>query len=350
MNDAALPHNYFDRLSKISNSSKSLLKLVNNVLEMSDMESGQTTLNNDPFDLGAEVSELCRNVSCQCQIEGVAFNFDYDRSIPAHITGDAPKLKQFLSYLLDNAMKFTPRGGTVSLVISDAKRSDTAIDISFTVTDTGVGISESFLPRAFLPFSQENSSISSSYSGTGLGLAITKNIVSLMGGTIDIDSKKNHGTRVKVMIPFGLSGSSDVQEEDDQDADEIFDFTGKHLLIAEDNTLNIEILRYELAAKNAEMQFVPDGLAALNAFHDSPVGFFSCILMDIRMPKMDGLEASRRIRNLEKADSHSVPIIAMSAGSSDDDEKNALEAGMNALLIKPVNSAKLYKTLKRHIK
>ena len=133
-------------------------------------------------------------------------------------------------------------------------------------------------------------------------------------------------------------------------SDRDFDFSGKHILIAEDNTLNVEILRYELSAKNAVTQFVPDGAEALKAFSSSPVGFFSVILMDIRMPKMDGITAASKIRALEKADSRTVPIIAMSAGSSDNDEKLAREAGMNTLLTKPVSSSALYYTLQKYMK
>lgn len=347
--DSSVSPELFDRFSKIAMSSKHLLTLINKILDMSGIESGITKLVNEPFETMSLIKDIQKNIDMDCQIGGVTFSVTTSDNLPEKLTGDSAKLRQILSNILENSVRFTPRGGNIGMSVTVESSDTHSVQVLFSIKDTGIGISDSFMPHIFEAFSQENISNSSQYGGTGLGLAITKNIVSLMGGTISVDSKKNRGTTVDVVIPLSVYGVI-ISPEPENYPDKDYDFTGKHILVAEDNALNVEILKYLLTEKHFETDFAADGLQALQMFSSSPVYYYSCILMDIKMPNMDGLEASSKIRHLIRTDAASLPIIAMSAGSSSEDVQAVFSSGMNEHLIKPVDPNRLFYTLNKYIR
>ena len=473
-----------DHLQKIGISARFLLSLINDILDMSRIESGRMMLKNEPFPFEEFISGINTILYEQCRSSGI----DYDCVLKSYTeetyVGDATKLQQVLVNILGNAVKFTPRGGKIHFMIQQLSRTKERASLRFEISDTGIGIDEAFLPHLFEAFTQENRGRTSAYGGTGLGLAIARNIVNLMGGDITVHSIKNVGSEFTVDVELGLSQESirrrrildaekltplytlvvddDVivcqhtqlvlteaglkaewvdsgygavervterrRERNDYDlilldwkmpdmdgietAREIrkvvgpevtiivmtaydwtdieqkakaagvdmfmkkpvfassvtrafenvflhkqteqepapqpdFDFRGRHILLAEDNEINAEIARSILELKGCAVDVAPNGVEAIETFTTSPVGHYDAILMDVRMPIMDGLEAAKTIRAMKKADGKTVPIIAMTANAFQEDVDMSLKAGMNAHLAKPIEPGVLYLTLER---
>ena len=476
-----------DHLQKIGISARFLLSLINDILDMSRIESGRMILKNEPFDFEELIGSINTILYEQCRDSGL----DYDCVLKSYTedtyVGDKTKLQQVLVNILGNAVKFTPKGGKIRFLIEQTSRTKDSARLRFEISDTGIGIDEKFIPHLFEAFSQENRGRTSAYGGTGLGLAICKNIVSLMGGEIRVHSIKNVGTEFTVEISLGLSRESirrrelmtdahltplftlivddDVivcrhtqrvlleaglraewvesgtaaveqvalQRKKEEDYDLIlldwkmpdmdgietarqlrkivgpevtiiimtaydwtdieqrareagvdlfmkkplfassvvkafehvfrgraaeldpacepeYDFAGRRFLLAEDNEINAEIARSILEMKNAAVDLAENGVEAIEAFTTAPVGHYDAILMDVRMPVMDGLEAARAIRAMKKADGKTVPIIAMTANAFQEDVNASLESGMNAHLAKPIDPQALYETLERHLR
>ncbi|MEG2421049.1 MAG: ATP-binding protein, partial [Oscillospiraceae bacterium] len=260
--------------------------------------------------------------------------------------GDGVRLQQILINILTNAVKFTPPGGTVHLDIAQLSGDEQSVKVRFTVSDTGIGIGKEFLPNIFSPFSQEHSGTNSSYGGSGLGLAISKNLAQLMGGDIFVESTLGQGTTFRVEIPFGLPAvAPEVPRKDSATAQRVYDFSGKRILLVEDHQLNIMVATKLLEFKNAAVTVAENGKIGLDLFAAAPEHYYDAVLMDIRMPVMDGLDAARALRRLPSPWAKTVPIIAMSANAFDEDVTKSLEAGMNAHLAKPIEGALLYETL-----
>jgi signal transduction histidine kinase/CheY-like chemotaxis protein len=325
-----------DCLYKINQSSIHLCSLINDILDMGKIESGKVIATAVPFDI-ISVAEKCSSViRAQLVDKEIEFVTDFDRLTHYELIGDVSCLERIIINILGNSVKFTNDGGTISFIIEEHTISDNKekILLHMEFHDTGIGMSEEFLPKLFDIFSQDIDNSRTNYQGTGLGMAITKQFVEMMGGTIAVKSKKNVGTDFTVEIPFAVN--SNVKRLDEQAKTELT-LTGCRVLLAEDNELNAEIAEDILANAGANITLVKNGKEAVDICADSESNHFDLILMDIMMPEMDGLSATKAIRAMERTDMQTVPIIAMTANAFTDDRKAALEAGMNGYVIKPIN-------------
>lgn len=479
------PQQVFDCISKVGISARFLLSLINDILDMSRIESGKMTVKQEEFPFEEFINGINTIANELASGKGVEYDCIFTSFTEDVYIGDAMKLQQIFVNLISNAVKFTDRGGKVQFIIHQERVEDGKAKMRFTVNDTGIGINEEFLPRLFEPFEQEHGGSTNPYSGTGLGLAICKNLLSMMGGTIAVNSIQGVGTEFNVEVTLSLTKESrsitsktqtnwssisalivddeimiceqtkrilaemgtnaewvdsgykavelvdkkwknnqfydlilvdwkmpdldgietarrirrivgpDVtiiimtaydwiaieaeakqagvnlliskplfkssicsafekvyqqKERDKQDKNrEIekigYDFTGRRVLLVEDHLLNIEVAKQLLMIKGIEVEVAENGLIAIEAFATAPVGHFDAILMDIRMPVMDGLTATKSIRQLRKESARTIPIIAMSANAFDEDVEKSKSAGMNAHLAKPIDPPFLYKTL-----
>lgn len=476
-----------DCLSKIGISSRFLLSLINDILDMSRIESGKMLLKNEKIPTEEFVNGINAICFSQAEAKGVTYECIVDPVLDDYYVGDAMKLQQVLVNIIENAIKFTPEGGTVTFSVEQCRRSRKGAELRFVVNDTGVGMNEEFLPHIFEPFSQESTGTTALYGGTGLGLAISKNIVDLMDGHIGVRSIKGIGTEFTVVARLGIteeallqsrkkaqihnfahlktlvvdddvaacisvvatlkeigitgewvdSGSKAVkrveelwsenkyydmvlidwkmpgmngietarkirtivgpdvtiiimtaydwsvieheaklagvnllvskpmfrsslisafsktlgekEEEQKKNTTPAYDFTGRRVLLVEDNALNTEVAMMLLESRGLMVETAENGLRAMEMFAKTEKGHYAAILMDIRMPVMDGLTAARNIRNLSNPDAGEIPIIAMTANAFDEDIEKSKAAGMNAHLEKPIDPNRLYQTLHHFI-
>jgi len=469
-----------DHLKKIGISARFLLSLINDILDMSRIESGKMLLKNEPFDFRRLIDSINTIMYGQCRDKGIDYECVINGYTDEEYIGDETKLQQILINILGNSVKFTPRGGKIHFMVEQVSGDGDRVRMRFTVADTGTGISEEYIPHIFDTFSQEDGKATTAYGGSGLGLAISKSLVELMDGRIDVHSIKNMGTDFTVEVTLGLSerksswnhvmpviDSGDlktlivdddvivcqhtemvlkqagidaewidsgagaitlVQKKHEINADynlilidwkmpdmdgietarrirkivgpevtiiiltaydwseieqqarlagvndfmrkpifassllqiygesrksspgkkvkqEKYDFTGKRILLAEDNVINAEIAQKLLEMVGFTVDVAENGVEAIRDFTKEKDGAYSAILMDVRMPFMDGLEATRTIRSIKKKDSRTIPIIAMSANAFDEDIRKSIDVGMNAHLSKPIDADLLYKTL-----
>lgn len=474
-----------DHLEKIGSSANHLLSLINDILDMSRIESGKTVLKNEDFSFSKLLEQINSIFGAQCADKGLSYNCRIIGSLDAHYIGDNIKLRQVLINILGNAVKFTPKGGSVEVTAERIAHFDSRSTLRFTISDTGIGMSNEYLPKLFDTFSQEDSSATNKYGSSGLGMAITKNIVDLMNGNIEVQSEKGKGTTFTVTVTLLDSAYSDGDTEDndihlgelsvlviDDDsvaceharlmlgkagiacetvlsgreaielvrlrqarqkpfdlllidlkmpemdgietareirkivghetaiiiitaykwddvlekaksagidsfiakplfADNVIeefrsaykrknpsrrnsghkaDLKGRNILLAEDVPINAEIVKMVLDMREINVDHAENGKIALEKFSESPPGHYDAVLMDVRMPEMDGLEATSRIRALDRADAKTIPIIAMTANAFDEDVQRSLQAGMNAHLSKPIDNNTLFKTLEDLIK
>lgn len=472
-----------DYLEKIGTSARYLLSIINDILDMSRIESGRMSFRNEEFSFTSFVYQINSLIDGQCQEKGLTYSCDMRGDIGKYYIGDDTKLEQVLLNILGNAVKFTDAGGKVSLLIECTAQYDGQSNFRFTIKDTGVGMSKDYLPRIFEPFTQEDDTTTSRYGGSGLGLAITKNIVQIMNGSITVDSEKGVGTEFVVNLPLKDSARSDDEDtqemrpqdfkvlivddeelarehaksvlnevgitadicasgaealeminlrharnddynlilvdwlmpekdgievtreirailgdettvivltaydwyEVEEDAikagvdtfmakplaatnalyefqqachrkkqilpkKKVVDLDGKNILVVEDMPVNAEIMMMILEMRGMISDHAENGKVAVEKFAASPPGFYDAILMDIRMPVMDGLKATEEIRKLNRADAKTVPIIAMTANAFDEDVQRSLKAGMNAHLTKPADPEQLYAALQEFIR
>ena len=469
-------------LSKIGDSARHLLGLINDILDMSRIESGRLVIRNEEFSLRDVLDQINVLVMTQCNDKGLKYECTVTGGVADYYIGDNMKLKQVIINILSNAIKFTEAPGSVSLRVERTAVYDDKSTIKFVISDTGIGMDEAFIPKIFDTFSQEDSSRNNKYGSTGLGMAITKSIVDLMNGTITVESKKGEGTTFTVVVTFrnsehdasddvvinprdirvlivddeeisaehtrvmleevgikadtcsdcesalhllevqqtkmepynlvlldwkmpdkdGLEVAKEIRRQYDKNTmviiltsynwEEIMDdaksigvdnflnkplfasdvikefellarrnnisllkekekaeLDGRHILLAEDIFINAEIMKELLSSKGILIDHAENGREALELFDKSEPGCYDAILMDVRMPVMDGLEATKAIRGLERSDSKTVPIIAMTANAFDEDVQRSLQVGMNAHLSKPVDPERLYSTLEEMI-
>lgn len=330
-----------DCLSKIQSSGDHLLHLINDILEMSSIEYGKTTIELAPCNLNQKVERLVAMV--QNQMDERELNFEYGTDIiNESVMCDQLRIDQVLLNLLGNAMKFTPKGGKVSFFVSQCGKVDDGRTIyEWRVKDSGIGMDASFQKVMFEPFERERSSTDSGIQGTGLGLSITNSLVKLMGGTISVHSEKNVGTEFVITIPLetlaeGFEQKALVKKE--------YNFEGKRVLLVEDNQLNSEIAEELLRDEGFKVETAGDGAIAVKKIENEEAGYYDLVLMDIQMPNMDGYQATRAIRGLEDPKKANVPIIAMTANAFEEDKRRALECGMQAHIPKPINVTNLFDT------
>ncbi len=339
-----------DYLRKIAVSSDHLLSLINDVLDMSRIESGKVKLEENQVHLPDILHDLKTIVQADIHSRQLEFFMDKVDVINEDIICDKLRLNQVLLNLVSNAMKFTRPGGRVGLrVIQKGNTPMGYADYEFHILDTGIGMSREFLERVFEPFEREQTSTTSGIQGTGLGLAITKNIVDMMGGSITVSSEVGKGTEFTVSVRFQiakLAGKASVHAcEVQTEAPDEIDLIGKRILLVEDNALNQEIAVEILQDGGFIVDTADDGTVAVEKMRNALHGQYDLILMDIQMPKMDGYEATRQIRRIEDPKIAHIPIIAMTANAFEEDKRSVLEAGMNAFLAKPIDIGKLFETL-----
>ena len=343
-----------DCLEKISYSSKHLLSLINDILDMSKIERAKITLNYEIINLSELVEHLSAMLASQVKAAGLRFTVQTKGIRHARFYGDALRVNQILINILGNAIKFTPKGGKVGLLVEELPPKGTAelVWYRFTVSDTGVGMTEEFLSHVFEPFTRSRSA--TRVEGTGLGLSITKGLVDLMGGEITVESREHQGTAFRVELEFEAAQANEpgaaASVTADLDLSDNKTLDGRHYLIVEDNAINSEILCELLQMYGADTTVRIDGEQAVQTFQETEPGTFDAILMDIQMPKMNGYEATRAIRALERSDAGTIPIIAMTANAFAEDIQSALEAGMNAHVAKPIDIKALLATLKKQIR
>ena len=478
LNDPGISETTREHLEKIGLSAQHLLSIINDILDMSRIESGRMTVKNEEFSFAKLLAQVNTIISGQCRDKGIDYECHVKGAVDDYYIGDEMKLRHVMINILGNAVKFTPEGGSVTFVVETIARFNGRSTLRFAISDTGIGMSQDFLPRLFDAFSQEDSSRTNRYGSTGLGMAITKSIIELMNGTISVESEKHKGTTFMVtvtlidcdrksidedendMLPHelcvlvidddpiacehaqlvlgqvgvncekALSGAEGLQmakvrhaRRDPYDlilvdwrmpdmdgvettrqiraavgsetpviiltsynwddiADEaksagvdtfvakpLFaekvldefraafrkknaklvretaDLKGRRILLAEDVSVNAEIMIMVLSMREMEVDHAENGRIAVEKFEEHEEGYYDAILMDMRMPEMDGLEATRRIRAMSRADAKSIPIIALTANAFDEDVQHSMQAGLNAHLSKPVEPDVLFETL-----
>lgn len=340
-----------DYLEKIQSSSRHLLALINDVLDTSKIESGEVRLNEEKINVVDILQQTESIIQAQTKEHGQDFCITMDEIEHKNLICDGIRLRQILLNLLSNAVKYTPDGGTIILKVSE-RSSDLEDEARFTfvVQDNGYGMDQEFIKHIFEPFSRAEQSVTNRVQGTGLGMAITKNIVDLMGGEIHVESEVLKGSRFEVILNLKIDREVNLGKEDHvariQDQEKI-DFSGMKFLCAEDNELNAEILQELLHMYGATCKICPDGEKIVEVFKTVKAGDYDAILMDVQMPKMNGLKATKEIRNSENKLGESIPIIAMTANAFSEDVAQCLEAGMDAHIAKPINMVELEKTVHR---
>ena len=482
MNDPTASDQVKEYLRKIGASAQHLMGIINDILDMSRIESGRMTIRKEEFSFAKALEQVNTIISDQCHDKGLAYDCQTTGQVDEYYIGDVMKIKQVVINILGNAVKFTPKGGKIRFLIEEGKRFDRNAVLKFIISDTGIGMSKEFLPHIFDPFSQEDSTSTSKYGSTGLGMPITKSIVELMNGRIDVASEKGKGSTFTVTLPLGESDRKQRADETalvphdmsvlvidddpialehaeivlsqvgiscetaesgwegidkvrirhgrredydliivdwkmpemngveatrqirsivgndtpviilssfnwDEIADEAreagvdtfvskplfastvmdefaeafrsknevlekrtVDLKGRRVLLAEDVAVNAEIVKMVLNMREIEVDLAENGLAAVNLFKSHEPGYYDAILMDMRMPEMDGLEATRTIRSLPRDDAKTIPVIALTANAFDEDVQRSIQAGLNFHLSKPVEPEALFEALENLIR
>ena len=382
------PDQVEDYLDKIETSSKVLLGIINDVLDMSAIESDKIKIAQKPFVIRDILDSIATVYVAQCRQKGISFEMDTREVKDYHVCGDGLRLNQILLNLISNAYKFTPEGGTITVRVREVQRHEGNAYYQFTVTDTGEGMSPEMLERLFQPFEQEGADTAQKHGGSGLGLSIAKNLVELMGGSISCQSEKGYGTTFTVSLPFLLDEEAEIVVEDVkavETADEVelpeqeakpseqetkpsgqetkpsgqetkpsgqeeYDFHGKKVLLVEDTEMNAEIATELLDLVNMKVDHAWNGKEAVAMFEAASEGTYEAVLMDVQMPVMNGYEAAEAIRGLAHPEAATVPIYAMTANAFTEDVSAALNAGMNGHIAKPIDTEVLYQILYQVVK
>lgn len=339
-----------DYIGKIKSSSEFLLSLINYVLETARIESGKTTLKKEVCCASRLIESLTDIFEPEVCKKGLTYSYTKDIE-HEYVMGDETKVREIFINIIGNSLKYTPAGGKITIDIREIPFDrENYIAYKIVVEDTGIGMSEDYLPHIFEEFSREHTSTESKVVGTGLGLPIVKALIDLMGGTIEIESEVGKGTKTTVMIPFEIATQEQILEEQQKEKEFVpEDIKGKRILVAEDNELNAEILIELLKIEGAECTICENGERLLNTFEQSAPGDYDMILMDVQMPVMNGYEATKAIRRSTHKLAKTIPIVAMTANAFSEDIQHSLAAGMDAHISKPVEMKVLKKTI-RNIK
>ena len=348
-NELHEPEKLAEHLGKLESSGQLLLGIINNILDMSRIESGKTTLNVEKMNLPQQVSQLDSIIRQQAGQRRQTFTVNTHLQ-HENVLADPNRLNRVLMNILSNAVKYTPTGGHIRFEVDELPRNEHYARYRFVVQDDGIGMSEAYQKTLFDPFTREERSGTNKVQGTGLGMAITKNIVDLMGGSINVESTTGKGTRFEVVLEFPVDAEADTVPEAQvlpEEEEETSPLSGMKFLCAEDNAINAEILEMLLEANGASCTICSNGQEIVDAFASVKPGEYDMILMDVQMPVMDGLEATRRIRSGENPLGRTIPILAMTANAFLEDMQKSREAGMDEHLSKPVDIAALEQTVKR---
>ncbi len=338
-------------LKKIRQSSEYLMTLINDVLDISRIESGKLEYKPVPVDLRDMINTVLSIARGYMENRDLNFYVSGEELKNPYVMADELRIREVLLNIISNAVKFTKDGGTISFIAENSPGNDEHhIIVRYRISDTGIGMSEEFQARIFDEFSQENGGARTSYKGTGLGMAIAKQYVNLMGGKIEVSSRQGIGSTFTVEIPLLIA--EQVLTEKEEKLRKAMDLQGLHVLLAEDNDLNAEIAVVLLEEKGMVGQKcrTVDGKSALTQFCNTAPGTFDLILMDIMMPEMNGYESTKAIRNLpDRPDGKKIPIIAMTANAFAEDVQAALNAGMNDHVVKPVDMEILISVITKYI-
>ena len=340
------PETVADALDKIGSSSHYLLSLINDILDISKIESGKMQISYGHCDLAALFRRIEDITALQAKKKFLVITYCHDSVRHYKVKSDELRLEQILINIISNAIKYTPSGKTVDLIAEELPSSGGKNKYRFIIRDTGIGIKEDYMPHIFESFTREERTTVNRIQGTGLGLAITAKIVEMMGGTISVKSKLGEGSEFTVELEL-----EPVETDSQANADnsENIDLAGHRILLVEDNAINAEIARMILEQYGAEVQQAENGKIGLEALQEKGPGYYDAVLMDIQMPVMNGFEATKAIRALGGAYATALPIIAMSANAYDEDVRDCLAAGMNGHIAKPFNPDELMRILRRYI-
>lgn len=341
-----------DCITKIESSGEYLLGLINDVLDASKLDSGKVELHYEVVNGPDFLNEIAEELKAQGALKGITLVTNLEKADTAYVKMDKLRSRQIYTNLINNAFKFSEPGSTVEWSMEDTQIDETHMEFVTTITDHGCGMSEEFMKHMFEPFTQENQPDKSSQEGTGLGLTIVKKFVELSGGTISVESKLGEGTTFTLHMKRELPTQEEIDKllHSQRDTDMLsLDLKGRRILLCEDHPLNREIAIRVLKKAGVTVDSAENGLIGAQMFEASAPGYYDAILMDVRMPVMDGLEAARKIRASKHPDSQTIPIVAVTANAYSEDMEAALKAGMNTHLPKPIDANLLYKTLSRLI-
>ncbi|MCR4990508.1 MAG: response regulator [Lachnospiraceae bacterium] len=353
------PQKVREYLGKVDISSESLLNLFNNILDVSRIESGRAILTDEPNDIRKIISRVEERIMPDIRLNSQIYTSDCSGISENTVMCDAHAILEILNNILGNAVKFTPECGRINLTVSQKNSHDNDyINHVFKITDSGIGMSEEFKKKLFLPFEKDEKAKKNGISGSGLGLHITKNLVDMLGGSIEVSSKDLMGTEVVVELPLrkcnkdALSEKPSTSGDNNEAGKAEVKVSGrtKKILLVEDNDLNRELAHEILSEQGYDVVTAINGKEALDAVISSGEGEYDLVLMDIQMPVMDGIEATEKIRKLEDPKKNSIPILAMSANVFENNTEVVKNAGMNGFLSKPIDVSKLADSLKEHIK
>lgn len=367
-----LPAPARDHLEKANHSAQYLSELIDNLLTMQEAGSGSLTIDAKPFSLKDLLEQISAQASAACEQKGLEYHTSFAKCVGRDFIGDSGELKRAIISILDNAVKYTDAPGSVRFCVKCTKDLTRKPHVLFIVSDTGIGIEEAFLTRIFEPLTQEDGSATNRFGGSGVGLTVANSIIAQMGGTIGVESRKGVGSTFTITVPISPVPNEVCENcegcRPDQDCEKCticklgqgivkavekaeapVSLAGRRVLIVEDIAENAEILADLLELEDAQSDHAENGQVAVDMLEKAPEYYYDAILMDMRMPVMDGLEATRRIRALDRADVKRLPIIAVTANAFESDVQNALDAGMNEHLAKPLDADLLYKTLIKNI-
>ena len=337
-----------DCLNKIDKSSSHLLSLINDILDVSKMEAGKFDVSKEPFDLLEMLDDIGGVMNDSAANAGLTFDIDSSKVTDSHVNGSELNVKRVIMNLVSNSVKYNKKGGSVTVEVEQRglQAEPDMSEFVFRIKDTGIGMSEEFLQHIFEPFSRENEGMKATANGTGLGMTIVKNLTEQMGGKITVKSKVGEGSEFEVVLPLEICSSS---VQDDKEVSEVVRMDGINILLAEDNDLNAEIATYMLTDVGAAVTRAEDGSVAVEHFKNNPPGTYHIILMDVMMPVMDGYTATKTIREMDREDAKTIPIIAMTANAFSEDIKKSQEVGMNAHIAKPIDMEKLFYVVGKYV-
>lgn len=323
-------------------SANHLLSLINDVLQMSKLENGEVTLSHEVIEFNKFSKDIMTIIGQRAVEKRITMEYDVtpDKIEEPFVYGSTLHLRQIFLNIYGNCIKYNHDGGKVRTEFESLGKTDGMITYKWIISDNGIGMSQDFVEHIFEPFAQEHSDARSVYNGTGLGMPIAKTLVEKMNGYINVESKEGVGTKFTIIIPFEIAGKEEVFDMDEEEIQK-GSIRGYNLLLAEDNKLNAEIAQILLADVGADVVTVHDGKEAKEQFENNPPGTFDAILMDVMMPVVDGITATKMIRAMERDDAHSIPIIAVTANAFDEDAKKCIDAGMNAHIAKPIDVNKM---------
>lgn len=336
-----------DCLDKIDESSAYLLSLVNKVLDLSKIESGEFKLVKEPFSIVDLLKECVEMMEGQIKENKIWFYKKFPPFAHPAVLGDRLHVQQILMNILGNAMKYTPAGGQVTFLVTEQMAEEGKVEYCFTVQDTGIGMDAEFLKRIYQPYAKADEDEGKRYHGTGLGMTIAKQYIDAMGGTIQVESELGKGSRFMVRIPFVIAEAPPEKEKEGVTVTKAFE--GKKILAVEDVPINLKITVFLLENMGFTVDTALNGIEAVEVFKRSKAGEYSAILMDVMMPEMDGLEATEVIRKLDRADATTIPIVAATASAFEDDRIAIMNAGMNGYLLKPLNDESVYSEMMKQI-